>query len=110
MKNVNLTAEEIEERKNNDPDGKLITYRKDYLIENKPDYYAELVKNGKPREELWDLHDRVTERKEQIISDLKKSAEWEKANSSGDYMAKVQLSYQYEAAAEEIICNELIYV
>ena len=96
------------------PIGKYVTYREEYLRENDPEYYAQLVECGELNEHLDSINCQAHEMKESIIERLKsESAEYQQlTNTEGefDFTKKSHLLMQFEVTADEIVCNELIYV
>lgn len=111
-----LTEEEIlemiEERKHM-PIGKYVSYRKDYLREVKPEYYAELIASGKLINHLWDIRDQAEAMKKMLVEQQQKnSPEWKQMEESEefDFMLKWRLLEQFGAVADEIIYKEIIYV
>lgn len=111
-----LTEEEIlemiEERKHM-PIGKYVSYRKDYLREVKPEYYAELIASGELINHLWDIRDQAEAMKKMLVEQQQKnSPEWKQMEESEefDFMLKWRLLEQFGAVADEIIYTEIIYV
>lgn len=111
-----LTEEEIlemiEERKHM-PIGKYVSYRKDYLREVKPEYYAELIASGELINHLWDIRDQAEAMKKMLVEQQQKnSPEWKQMEESEefDFMLKWRLLEQFGAVADEIIYKEIIYV
>ena len=96
------------------PIGKYVTYREEYLRENEPERYAQLVECGELNEHLNSINRQAHEMKESIVEGLKtESAEYQQlASAEGefDFMMKSQLLMQFEVTADEIVCNELINV
>lgn len=111
-----LTEEEIlemiEERKHM-PIGKYVSYRKDYLREVKPEYYAELIASGELINHLWDIRDQAEAMKKMLVEQQQKnSPEWKQMeqDENFDFMKKWRLLEQFGAVADEIIYKEIIYV
>ena len=96
------------------PIGKYVAYREEFLKENQPEYYAQLVECGELSAHLDEKNRQAHEMKESIIERLKsESAEYQQLTSTEgefDFAKKSQLLTQFEVTADEIICNELIYV
>ena len=96
------------------PIGKYVTYREEYLRENAPEYYAQLVESGELNSHLESINKQAHEMKESIIERLKaESADYQQLTSTEgefDFAKKSQLLTQFEVTADEIVCNELIYV
>ena len=96
------------------PIGKYVTYREEFLRENEPERYAQLVESGELNSHLESINKQAHEMKESIIERLKsESAEYQqftKTEGEFDFIKKSQLLTQFEVTADEIVCNELIYV
>ena len=96
------------------PIGKYVVYREEYLRENEPERYAQLIESGELNEHLDSINRQAHEMKESIIEKLKaESAEYQQLTSTEgefDFAKKSQLLTQFEVTADEIVCNELIYV
>lgn len=104
--------EKIEERKQM-PIGKYVSYRKNYLCEVHPEYYAELVAAGELINHLWDISDQADAMKKMLVEQQKaNSPEWQELErtSSTDFLARVRLLEQFGAVADEVIYKEIIYV
>lgn len=104
--------EKIEERKQM-PIGKYVSYRKNYLREVNPEYYAELVAAGELINHLWDISDQADAMKKMLVEQQKaNSPEWQELErtSSTDFLARVRLLEQFGAVADEVIYKEIIYV
>ncbi len=96
------------------PIGKYVTYREEYLRENAPEYYAQLVESGELNSHLESINKQAHEMKESIIERLKaESADYQQLTSTEgefDFTKKSHLLMQFEVTADEIVCNELINV
>ena len=96
------------------PIGKYVTYREEFLRENEPERYAQLVESGELNEHLDSINRQAHEMKESIIERLKsESAEYQQLTSTEgefDFIKKSHLLTQFEVTADEIVCNELINV
>ena len=95
------------------PIGKYVTYREEYLRENEPERYAQLVECGELNEHLNSINRQAHEMKENIIEKLKaESAEYQQlTNTEGefDFIKKSQLLNTFEQQADEIVLDEIVY-
>ena len=104
--------EKIEERKQM-PIGKYVAYRKNYLREVKPEYYAELIASGELINHLWDISDQADAMKNLLVEQQKaNSPEWKEMEElyRDDFIRRVRLLEQFGADADEVIYKEIIYV
>lgn len=103
--------EKIEERKQM-PIGKYVAYRKNYLREVKPEYYAELIASGELINHLWDISDQAYATEKMLVEQQKaNSPEWlENEEGERDYLTRVRLWNSFIMVAEEIVCHDIIYV
>lgn len=108
-----MTEEMLEELKMREskPIGKYAAYRENYLRESQPEYYAELVQTGEIVEHLWSVVDRAKALKERIMEQQKAaSEEWQEISKTNAFIEKVRLLRQFEMVADEIVCNDILYV
>ena len=113
MSTDEMTEEMLEEvrMRKSKPVGKYAHYREIYLRENKPEYYAELIKTGEIVEHLWSVVDHAQALKERIMEQQKAaSEEWKAICETDAFIEKVRLLKQFEMVADEIIYNEVLYV
>lgn len=95
------------------PIGKYVTYHEEYLKENKPEYYAQLVEQGELNAHLDNINKQAKTMKESIIEKLKaENSEYQQiAETDGefDFFKKTRLLNQFEIQADEIVLAEIIY-
>ncbi len=95
------------------PIGKYVTYREEFLRENEPERYAQLVECGELNEHLDSINRQAHEMKESIIERLKsESAEYQQLTSTEgefDFIKKSQLLNTFEQQADEIVLDEIVY-
>ena len=95
------------------PIGKYITYREEYLKENAPEVYANLVELGELNAHLDEINRNAHEMKQHIIEKLKsESKEYQRiTNTEGelDFIKKAQLLNSFEQQADEIVLDEIVY-
>lgn len=95
------------------PTGKYVVYREEYLKEEKPEYYRELIMSGKLNEHLHTINKQAKEMKEHIMERLKKeSPEWSEMEQKEEleFFTKLRLLTQFEMIADEHIYKDIIYV
>ncbi len=96
----------------NKPAGKYVYYREIYLQEEKPKYYAELVKSGTLNEHLDSINKQAHELKDRIVEKLKKeSPEWQQLveTADNDFFKQVRLRNQFDSIADEYVYQDIIY-
>ena len=95
------------------PIGKYVTYREEYLRENKPETYAKLIESGEINAHLDEISRKAHEMKESTIEKLKaESTEWQDISSAEgefDFLTKTRLLNSFEQQADEIVLAEIIY-
>lgn len=95
------------------PIGKYVTYHEEYLKENKPEYYAQLVEQGELNTHLDNINKQAKTMKESIIEKLKaENSEYQQiaeTDSEFDFFKKTRLLNQFEIQADEIVLAEIIY-
>ena len=95
------------------PIGKYIAYREEYLRENEPERYAQLIENGEINAHLESINKQAHEMKENIIEKLKaESAEYQQLTSTEvefDFFKKARLLNSIEQQADEIVLAEIVY-
>lgn len=104
---VYLPDWEISEQKNI---GKYGLLRLTYLKENRKGMYQAMLMSGKLNGHLAETDEAAHRRLEQIIPQMKEEAGITEELKEQDQMKWVGLMNNIQAAADEIIMNELIYI
>ena len=91
------------------PIGKWGRMHRDYLKENHPAQYADLILHGNMAAYLADLNDQATFRLEVIIDQMKAAEGVTESMKVRDQMAWVRAMNSIRSRAEEIILHEMIY-
>ena len=91
------------------PIGKWGRMHRDYLKENRPAQYANLILQGDMATYLTDLNDQAQRRLEVIIDQMKAAEGVTEAMKASDQMAWVRAMNSIRNRAEEIILHEMIY-
>lgn len=90
------------------PIGKWGRMHRDYLKENHPAQYANLILQGNMATYLADLNDQAQRRLEVIIDQMKVAEGVTEAMKASDQMAWVRAMNSIRSRAEEIILHEMI--
>ncbi len=101
----NLTTEETKEQ----PLGKYGRMRKQYLKEHRPTLYTNLLLSGRLFEHLSEIDRAAQERIDRIASQLAAQRGITEQLKADDQMRWVREMNNIQAAAEEIILQEMIY-
>ena len=91
------------------PIGKWGRMHRDYLKENRPAQYANLILQDDMATYLTDLNDQAQHRLEVIIDQIKAAEGVTEALKNSDQMAWVRAMNSIRSRAEEIILHEMIY-
>ena len=91
------------------PIGKWGRMHRDYLKENHPAQYADLILHGNMAAYLADLNDQAAFRLEVIIDQMKEAEGVTEALKNSDQMAWVRTMNSIRSRAEKIILHEMIY-
>lgn len=93
----------------NRPIGRWGRMHRDYLKENRPIRFNDLVLSGELRTYLTDLNEQAQTRLELIIEQMKVSEGVTEAMKASDQMAWVGAMNSIRNRAEEIVLREMIY-
>ena len=91
------------------PIGKWGRMHRDYLKENRPAQYANLILQGDMATYLADLNDQAQHRLEVIIGQMEAAEGVTEALKASDQIAWVRAMNSIRNRAEEIILHEMIY-
>ena len=91
------------------PIGKWGRMHRDYLKENRPAQYADLILHGNMAAYLADLNEQAQHRLEVIINQMKAAEGVTESMKVCDQMAWVRAMNSIRSRAEEIILHELVY-
>ena len=91
------------------PIGKWGRMHRNYLKENHPAQYADLILHGNMATYLADLNEQAQHRLEEIIGQMKATEGVTEAMKASDQMAWVRAMNNIRSRAEEIILHEMIY-
>ncbi|MBR6667720.1 MAG: TnpV protein [Clostridia bacterium] len=91
------------------PIGKWGRMHRDYLKENHPAQYADLILHGNMAAYLADLNEQAQHRLEVIINQMKAAEGVTESMKVCDQMAWVRAMNSIRSRAEEIILHELVY-
>ena len=91
------------------PIGKWGRMHRDYLKENHPAQYADLILHGNMAKNLADLNEQAQHRLKVIIGQMKAAEGVTEAMKVRDQMAWVRAMNSIRSRAEEIILHEMIY-
>ena len=91
------------------PIGKWGRMHRDYLKENRPAQYANLILQGDMATYLADLNDQAQHRLEVIIGQMEAAEGVTEALKASDQIAWVRAMNSIRNRAEEIILREMIY-
>ncbi len=89
--------------------GKYSRLRKQYLKEHRSALYSTLLLSGELYQHLAEIDQACNERLDCIISQMKKQARITEQLKAADQMRWVREMNNIQAAAEEIILQEMIY-
>ena len=92
------------------PAGKWGRMHREYLRQNRPLLFSELVLSGKLFNYLADLNEQAAERMDAIISQMQKAEGVTENLKRQNQMEWVHRMHSIRSRAEEIILQELIYV
>ncbi len=90
--------------------GKYGRMRERYLKDYKREMYDELVRDGKLFDHCADIDDTASEWLDRITKSMAKADGLTEEMKNTDTMKWIGLMNNYKHCAEEIICNDLIYV
>ena len=91
------------------PIGKWGRMHRDYLKENHPAQYADLILHGNMATYLADLNEQAQHQLEVIIGQMKAAEGVTEALKNSDQMAWVRAMNSIRSRAEEIILQQMIY-
>ena len=87
--------------------GRFASMRNDYLRENKPVLYEQMIRDGKLKTHLEETDDEARQMREQLIEQMLKS---NPAPERKHQLEWVRHMNSLKHAAEEIVIAELIYI
>lgn len=83
--------------------------RRQYLQENNPLLYSQLIITGQLFPHLWEIQETAQNRMAQMMSEMAEEAGVTEELKASDPLQWVGLMNTLKAQAEEIVLNELIY-